>query len=92
LALACSASNSVTAALRVCVSEFGRVAMSNQAVVGGEVLNIRWANDDPNPVAKRAIERSNADAVGTNVCSLFVVVLVVVCCLLLFVVMIVVVV
>ena len=47
-------------------AEFGRIAMSNQCILGGEVLNIRWANDDPNPVAKRAIERSNADAIGTS--------------------------
>jgi hypothetical protein len=42
------------------------VAMANQAITPGEVLNIRWANDDPNPVAKRAIERANEDAVGAS--------------------------
>ena len=44
-------------------AEFAKVAMENQALDGEEVLNIRWAYDDPNPVARAAIERSNEDAV-----------------------------
>ena len=31
--------------------------MSNQAIEHEEVLNIRWAHDDPNPVAKQARKR-----------------------------------
>lgn len=36
--------------------EFAREAMTNQSLGQHEVLNIRWAHDDPNPVAK---ERAN---------------------------------
>jgi hypothetical protein len=37
--------------------------MGNQALDQNEVLNVRWAHDDPNPVAKDAALRANADAV-----------------------------
>lgn len=36
--------------------------MSCQALDQGEVLSIRWAHDDPNPVAKDSIERADKDA------------------------------
>jgi hypothetical protein len=49
-------------------AEFGRVAMSNQNLGNGEILNVRWAYDDPNPITKRAIERANQDAIST-LCS-----------------------
>lgn len=29
--------------------------MENQNLGGNEILNVRWAHDDPNPVAKRAV-------------------------------------
>ena len=45
-------------------AEFGRVAMGNQSLGNGEILNLRWAYDDPNPVTKRAIERANQDAIS----------------------------
>ncbi|KAK8805522.1 hypothetical protein WA158_002178 [Blastocystis sp. Blastoise] len=45
-----------------CSAEFAKVAMANQALDEEEVLNIRWAFDDPNPIAKEAIERANRDA------------------------------
>ena len=32
-----------------------QVAMENQNLGGNEILNVRWAHDDPNPVAKRAV-------------------------------------
>ena len=44
-------------------AEFAKEAMAQQSLEHGEVLNIRWAHDDPNPVAKEAIERANLDAV-----------------------------
>lgn len=37
--------------------------MSNQALDHNEVLSIRWAHDDPNPVAKQAIDMADKDAV-----------------------------
>jgi hypothetical protein len=43
-------------------SEFGKEAMSNQSLDQGEILCIRWAHDDPNPVAQDAIDRANRDA------------------------------
>lgn len=36
--------------------------MQCQALDKEEILSIRWARDDPNPVAKDAIERANKDA------------------------------
>jgi hypothetical protein len=36
--------------------------MQCQALDKEEILSIRWAHDDPNPVAKDAIERANKDA------------------------------
>ena len=40
-------------------AEFAREAMQNQSLNSGEILNVRWATDDPNPwVQKRKIERS----------------------------------
>lgn len=36
--------------------------MTCQALEYGEVLSIRWAHDDPNPVAKDSIQRADADA------------------------------
>merc|ERR1712139_647846 len=44
-----------------CSAEFAKVAMTNQALDNKEVLNVRWAYDDPNPVAKEAIKRANHD-------------------------------
>ena len=37
--------------------------MGNQALGHEEVMNIRWAYDDPNPVALEASQRADADAV-----------------------------
>ena len=45
-----------------CGAEFAKVAMAGQALDREEVLNIRWAFADPNPIAKESIVRSNRDA------------------------------
>lgn len=45
-----------------CSAEFAKVAMSGQKLDEDEVLNIRWAFADPNPIAKESIARSNRDA------------------------------
>jgi len=37
-------------------AEFAKEAMSDQSIVGNEILNIRWANDNPNPQAQHAKE------------------------------------
>ncbi|TMW63767.1 hypothetical protein Poli38472_002708 [Pythium oligandrum] len=44
-------------------AEFAKEAMGNQALDNEEVLNIRWAFDDPNPVAKEAGQRADRDAI-----------------------------
>ncbi len=44
------------------MSEFAKEAMSCQKLDFDEVLSIRWAHDDPNPVAKDSIERADKDA------------------------------
>mmetsp|Transcript_17692 Transcript_17692/g.15963 ORF Transcript_17692/g.15963 Transcript_17692/m.15963 type:complete len:506 (+) Transcript_17692:488-2005(+) len=44
-------------------AEFAKEAMSNQALEHGEILQIRWAFDDPNPVAQDAIDRADKDAI-----------------------------
>jgi hypothetical protein len=36
--------------------------MGNQKMDGDENLNIKWAYDDPNPQASKAIQRADADA------------------------------
>mmetsp|Transcript_8539 Transcript_8539/g.13100 ORF Transcript_8539/g.13100 Transcript_8539/m.13100 type:complete len:541 (-) Transcript_8539:46-1668(-) len=43
-------------------AEFAKEAMSNQALDHNEILNIRWAHEDPNPVATDAAVRADADA------------------------------
>lgn len=43
-------------------AEFAKEAMANQALDNNEVLNIRWAMDDPNPVAAQGSARANEDA------------------------------
>ena len=44
-------------------AQFAKAAMSGQNLGGDEILNIRWAYEDPNPIAKKAIKRSNQDAI-----------------------------
>jgi len=44
-------------------AEFAIEAMDHQSLDHEEILKVRWAYDDPNPVAKQAAERANADAV-----------------------------
>jgi hypothetical protein len=43
-------------------AEFAKEAMDRQPLDAGEVLSVKWAHDDPNPVAKEAIEKANKDA------------------------------
>jgi hypothetical protein len=43
-------------------AEFAKEAMMCQALDHSEVLNIRWAHDYPNSVARDAIQRSDKDA------------------------------
>jgi hypothetical protein len=43
-------------------AEFGMTAMANQALGHEEVLNVKWAHDDPDPAAQEAIRRADADA------------------------------
>ncbi|GBB89216.1 hypothetical protein RclHR1_01590021 [Rhizophagus clarus] len=38
-------------------AEFAKEAMSNQSLDNNEVLNVRWATDDPNPRAKEEFKR-----------------------------------
>jgi hypothetical protein len=38
--------------------------MSQQSLDQNEVLSIRWAHDDPNPVAQNAIDRANKDSMA----------------------------
>lgn len=42
--------------------EFAKEAMGNQSLDHDEILCLRWAHDDPNPVAQDAIDRANRDA------------------------------
>jgi len=43
-------------------TEFAKEAMACQKLDYDEILSIRWAHDDPNPVAKDSIERADKDA------------------------------
>jgi hypothetical protein len=42
-----------------CFAEFGKEAMIGQALVGEEILTVRWAYNDPNPMNKRRIEKEH---------------------------------
>lgn len=48
-------------------AQFAKEAMAHQSLNGDEVLNVRWATDDPNPLAKvrekRRLEEQAADAI-----------------------------
>ncbi|CAM9152796.1 unnamed protein product, partial [Ectocarpus fasciculatus] len=43
-------------------AEFAKEAMGNQSLDQNEILCLRWAHDDPNPVAQDAINRADRDA------------------------------
>lgn len=43
-------------------AEFAKEAMQGQSLDQGEILSIRWAYDDPNPVAQDSISRADKDA------------------------------
>jgi hypothetical protein len=45
-------------------AEFAKEAMAGQKLDRDEVLSIRWAHDDPNPVAQDAINRADKDAIA----------------------------
>lgn len=47
----------------VSCAEFAKEAMTCQKLDHNEILSIRWAHDDPNPIAKEAIEKADKDAV-----------------------------
>lgn len=50
-------------------AEFAKEAMEHQSLQGQGVLTVRWANDDPNPVARAAADRANADLFAAAVAS-----------------------
>lgn len=45
-------------------AEFAKEAMSNQSLDQSEILMVRWAHDDPNPIAQDSIERADRDALA----------------------------
>lgn len=51
-------------------AQFAKEAMMCQSMVDGEVLNVRWATEDPNPAAKRAeharIVQLGSERIGTK--------------------------
>jgi hypothetical protein len=42
-----------------CSAEFAKEAMMGQSLVGEEILTVKWAYDDPNPMNKKRTEREN---------------------------------
>jgi Torus domain/WW domain len=44
-------------------AEFAREAMDHQTLGNGDVLNLRWAYEDPNPTAKQSALDADVDAV-----------------------------
>jgi len=42
-----------------CFAEFAKEAMIGQALVGEEILSVRWAYNDPNPMNKRRMEKEH---------------------------------
>jgi len=45
-------------------AEFAKEAMSCQSLDKGEILSIKWAHDDPNPMAQDSIARADKDALA----------------------------
>jgi hypothetical protein len=43
-------------------TEFAKEAMQGQSLDQGEIISVRWAYDDPNPVAQDSISRADKDA------------------------------
>ena len=58
-----SSSHNPSPCLTCMHAEFAKEAMTCQTLDHEEILSIRWAHDDPNPVAKQSIERADKDAV-----------------------------
>jgi WW domain len=46
----------------ICPPEFAKEAMTCQTLDWKEVLSIRWAHDDPNPIAQNSISMADKDA------------------------------
>lgn len=46
------------------LSEFAKEAMTCQALDCKEILSIRWAKDDPNPIAQNSISMADKDALA----------------------------
>lgn len=42
-----------------CFAEFAKEAMIGQALIGEEILTVRWAYNDPNPMNKKRIEKEH---------------------------------
>jgi len=42
-----------------CFAEFAKEAMMDQSLVGEEILGVKWAFDDPNPMMKKKIEKEH---------------------------------
>lgn len=50
-----------------CPFAAAQIAMEGQSLDGDELLNVRWAHDDPNPVAKNAVRSPPALPLGQTV-------------------------
>ena len=50
-------------------AEFAKEAMTNQSLESNEILNIRWATEDPHPEATAAVKRKAEDDVIQSVLS-----------------------
>jgi hypothetical protein len=50
-------------------TEMAVEALANQSLDNEEVMTLKWAREDPNPVAKEAAARANADAVVAAVAA-----------------------
>lgn len=49
-----------------CMAEFAKEAMVDQSMVGDEILRIKWAYDDPNPISKDRINKEHEHRFLTN--------------------------
>lgn len=50
-------------------AEFAKEAMYAQSLEGGEIINVRWATDDPNPASIEAVKRKAESDVITAIKS-----------------------
>jgi hypothetical protein len=51
-------------------AEFAKIAMADQSLGNGDVLNVRWATEDPNPKTIELKKRKTEEKVRAKSCAI----------------------